>query len=468
LLDQYRTRVGELANNPANFNEDGTLNLDGLAGQMTTLPGGAAGPAPPVDRELLASVVHPINQDITDARTAKLAWQEKQTNALARIAGTAYTLGSKDGNFVGHAQLGLAAALKGGLITQDQANQFLVPMVEHPEAVPGQLQSIAARSTVAPIKLGEGDKLLSGVMPGQVLAENPKPPNEAGIALAAAGGDPTKAIALLKPAPPPRPIEEQLLEAIANGDTAKAGQIKQTLQTTAEARRDPAAAAMAHELGGLRADEARARLDVLKAKNEPVDITPDVQTTTAGRSYVDLSTYTGEARNKARDAANAAGAVPVSKEQANALQEIDNARANQTAINDQIKDLLPTGTGARGTAAVAVPLQRLFQSNDQVAAFNSWRTAAIQTLRATAGSKGLRINEAEIAQAIENDIPRLTDTVGAAQQKLKNINTMLENAERSILVRDRSAVTPTPGAAPSSSSVAPSLTPGLQRLSERK
>jgi hypothetical protein len=308
---------------------------------------------------------------------------------------------------------------------------------------------MVARSTLPPIKLGKEETLLNPLDPSQVLAKGADaPPTEAQLALKAAGGDPTatKAMGLLKPPPPPRPIEEQLLEAIANGDTTKATQIKETLRASAAARQDPAAATMARELGGLRADEARARLEALKAKNEPVDITPDVQTTTAGRTYVDLSTYTGEARNKARDAANAAGAVPVSKEQANALQEIDNARANQAAINNQIKDLLPTGTGARGVATVAVPLQKLFQSNDQIAAFNSWRTAAIQTLRATAGSKGLRINEAEIAQAITNDIPQLTDTVGTAQQKLKNINTMLENAEASILVRDRSA-TPSPAAA---------------------
>lgn len=58
-----------------------------------------------------------------------------------------------------------------------------------------------------------------------------------------------------------KPLEQQLLEAVANGDQPKIGQIKQTLFTAAMAKRDPAQAAMALQLAGLRADEARARLD---------------------------------------------------------------------------------------------------------------------------------------------------------------------------------------------------------------
>lgn len=264
-----------------------------------------------------------------------------------------------------------------------------------------------------------------------------------------------------KPEPVPRSLDQQLLEAIVRGDTTTVGQLKQTMLTAAQAKRDPDAAAAARSMAGLRADEAKARLDALQEKNKPLDITPDVQTTRSGKTYIDLSQYSVGERDRARKAAADAGATPLSKEQANALQEIDNARANQQSIQDQIGSLLPKGPGGRAVAGVAVPLSKLFQTNDQIAAYNSWRTAAIQTLRATAGSKGLRINQAEIAQAIENDIPKLTDTVGVAQQKLKNINTLLDNAEGSIVVRDRS-VTPQPQAA------APTLTPGLAGLAGRK
>lgn len=304
------------------------------------------------------------------------------------------------------------------------------------------------------------------IRPGK--AAGPKTPTE----LAVAAADPTNpqqaqyttALDLSKPPKPepvPRSLDQQLLEAIVRGDTTAVGQLKQTMLTAAQAKRDPDAAAAARSMAGLRADEAKARLDALQEKNKPLDITPDVQTTRSGKTYIDLSQYSVGERDRARKAAADAGATPLSKEQANALQEIDNARANQQSIQDQIGSLLPKGPGGRAVAGVTVPLSKLFQTNDQIAAYNSWRTAAIQTLRATAGSKGLRINQAEIAQAIENDIPKLTDTVGVARQKLKNINTLLDNAEGSIVVRDRS-VTPQPQAA------APTLTPGLAGLAGRK
>ncbi len=259
----------------------------------------------------------------------------------------------------------------------------------------------------------------------------------------------------------PGTLEEQYLHKLTTGDQAGAAQILATLRTTAAAKRDPDAAALARELAAMRLETAQARLKQIREEAEPLDVSADVNTMESGRTYIDLSAYQGKERNKARDAANAIGAIPVSKEQANALQEISNARANQQAILQSVKDILPASAGGRLAAVVTVPLAKLFQSDEQIASFNTWRTAAIQTLRATAGSKGLRINQAEIAQAIENDIPKLTDTVGVAQQKIQKIATMLENAERSILVRDRSVTspaTPTPTAP-----VMPKLNPRVPR-----
>lgn len=267
----------------------------------------------------------------------------------------------------------------------------------------------------------------------------PQLPTEASLADAANPGNPAGALAALKTPKAPPSMDEQLLEAISKGDTVTATRIKQTLHDAANARKDPAAAAMANELGALRASEAQVRLDAMRKKNEPLDIAPDVQTTASGKKYIDGSSYQGEERNKARESAGASGVTMVSKEQANALQEIDNARANQKAILDQIGGLLPKDPSGRVLSAPATKLETLFQTNDQKAAFSSWRTAAIQTLRATAGSKGLRINQAEIQMAIENDLPKLTDTLSVAQQKVKNISTMLDNAENSIVVKDRAA-----------------------------
>lgn len=211
-------------------------------------------------------------------------------------------------------------------------------------------------------------------------------------------------------------------------------------RTTDNLRLDQQAAELARH---NRAMENRPTAAQLKPPPEAVDVSPDIKTTIAGRSYLDLSNYTTAERARAREAASQAGAVIVSKDQADALQEIDNARLNQRSILGQISGILPKDPTGRILAAPGTKLAQVFQTEDHKSAFNSWRTAAIQALRATAGSKGLRINQAEIAQAIENDIPTLNDTLGTAQQKVKNIETMLENAEQSILVRDRSATTST-------------------------
>jgi hypothetical protein len=346
-----------------------------------------------------------------------------------------------------------------------------------PEQQDAALNSLkdAASKASGPKTLAEGATEVGRY--GDVLASNPKPvpvekPTEASIALAAAGGDPVAAAAMdrLKPTPEkaPHSIDEQLLEAIASGDTQKRDQIIATKQAAAAASRDPVALAQLSEARNLNQQAAQARLDALKEKNKPLDIAPDIQTSRTGHQFVDLSLYGVGERDRAREAANKAGAIPVSKETASGLQDLDTARANQADILAQIQDLLPKTTVGRLGSKLTVPLERIFQTNDQIAAFNTWRTSAIQTMRATAGSKGLRINRSEIDMAIQNDIPNLTDTLGTAQQKIANINKMLDNIENSSLVRDRSALVPEkpPTGPPEPASL--SAPPGIQSLRNRK
>lgn len=373
---------------------------------------------------------------------------------------------------LGSFQLSVAALKQAGMLTSADADGML-KNAEQPGFIAQQANqwvrgSKDARTAVAPkvIMAHEGDTPIiqsntTGTptfqqMPGFVTT--PKPPTEAELndrydklyALrdaAKTGGRPltadeTSQIAgyEARKTPTTAPsMDEQLLTAITKGDQPTVDKIKFAMQTAAQAKKDPAAAAMARELGGLNVDAAQARLDKMRTDAQPLDISPDVQTTVSGHKYLDGSSYTAEARNKARTAAGAAGVTMVSKEQADALQGIDNARLNQKAILGQISDLLPKDAAGRVAAAPGIALSKVFQTNEQIAAFGTWRTAAINTLRATAGAKGLRINEAEIAQAVENDIPKLTDTLGVAQQKVKNISTLLDNAEAPIVTRDRSA-----------------------------
>jgi len=255
-VEQARQQINALANDPSVFNDDGTFNLKGIAGKMSTsLPAGAAGPVQPPDLTTIASIIDPLNEHIAKARDARMTWENAKQNALARIASTAYTLGAPNaqqpnGSYVEHAQVGIAAALKAGLINQDEANKFLLPMIERPEATPQMLQVIASQNTLAPIKVGEKDRLLDPLNPQHVLVSAQPTMNETELALAAAGGDPKKAMQLLKPGPKQSIEEEWLARDLRMAVAANKGQplsdeqakavATKSMQQYAEAKSDPA------------------------------------------------------------------------------------------------------------------------------------------------------------------------------------------------------------------------------------
>jgi hypothetical protein len=182
---------------------------------------------------------------------------------------------------------------------------------------------------------------------------------------------------------------------------------------------------------------AQALLDARLAKNEPLNIDEDVNHTRAGHAYIVANEYAaGDTREKARAAANKLGVAFVDKETGDRLKEIDNAKANQQKIMDQVTPLLASGPGGRAVTALTTPLNKVFQTQEQVAAFGAWSESAIQTLRALAGSKGLRIDKVKLDLMINNSI-KLTDSLGVAQQKFKNISEMLDSAENSLVIKDR-------------------------------
>jgi hypothetical protein len=173
-----------------------------------------------------------------------------------------------------------------------------------------------------------------------------------------------------------------------------------------------------------------------KADNqpEPSNFEPDVRTSPSGQKYIDASQYTGAERTAAQKWARAHDVKHVGKEAAGALEDIDVALSNNADMFDQIRAKLPKDAAGRALGGAAKnTLESFLQSDADKAAFGSWRTAAIRNLRATAGSKGLRLNSAEINLAVENDIPKITDTYAVAQQKLANVETMLRNGERAVL-----------------------------------
>lgn len=174
------------------------------------------------------------------------------------------------------------------------------------------------------------------------------------------------------------------------------------------------------------------------------------RTTLSGKTYVDLGDFgTPKEQSVARAAALKAGLIAVDAKTGSSLRAVDTAKQNAISIWNQIKDKLPKDAQGRLAAGPRNKLSAYFQTDADLAAFGAWRTAAIQQVQALAEpGMGLRINQAEIKQAMDNDIPQITDDVGTAAQRIKNLLTMLNHKENDALTRDRSSLLTVPSQAP--------------------
>lgn len=160
-----------------------------------------------------------------------------------------------------------------------------------------------------------------------------------------------------------------------------------------------------------------------------------VTTTRSGQKFLDISQLTGKDHAAAVRYAASQGIPALGTTEIGQLQDIEAASSNVEDVLDQLHGMLPADAQARLAAYPGIRLSALLQTNAQVAAFNTWRGSAIRTLRATAGSKGLRLNQKEIDIAVKNEIPQITDTYDVAVKKMENVKKMLHNASNPILSR---------------------------------
>lgn len=161
----------------------------------------------------------------------------------------------------------------------------------------------------------------------------------------------------------------------------------------------------------------------------------NTKTSNSGIPYIDGTNMTGKVGQQAQLDAAKAGIPYMGKTQAAALQKLDDAKNNIASISSDIMSFLPKDAEGRATTgALGNKLGQLLQTNGDLASFNTWRSAAIGILQALAGGSGsgLRINSAEIALSVQNDIPNITDTVATAQGKIAKVNSMIANAEKSL------------------------------------
>jgi hypothetical protein len=187
--------------------------------------------------------------------------------------------------------------------------------------------------------------------------------------------------------------------------------------------------------------------EVAKQKALAPELDQISNTTMAGRKYISREDIPKGSEGVTERQANQAGIPVVDKDVAGTLSEIDTAKANQQAMLNLVKNKLATSPGERIYKGPENKLEAAMQTDPTLASMGTFRNAAIQTMRAVAGSKGLRINQYEVQMAIDNDIPKMTDTWEVAQAKISALQKFLDNAESAHLVRNRAASAGAPKAA---------------------
>lgn len=144
--------------------------------------------------------------------------------------------------------------------------------------------------------------------------------------------------------------------------------------------------------------------------------------------------YFVAANAKDNKAGIAAGITPVTKPEGQQLEGINTASANLEAYTDQILSKLPKEYADRPRAMITVPLKQFLQTDEILAAAQSWDVTVLPMIKALNVSQ--RITNTEFITAMRSR-PAPTDTVAVAEQKRQNLETALRNGANSILNRVR-------------------------------
>lgn len=162
-----------------------------------------------------------------------------------------------------------------------------------------------------------------------------------------------------------------------------------------------------------------------------------------GQKYItptDLTGYTAGEKSNIISAAKAAGIPTLSAKDADVLNTIQSAQSNLQDFNTFIttsgnggSPILPKNFFGQPEQQANVILNKYLTINNQLAAFNTWKLSVIPLLSALKGSGSGGGGSSRLFGTISDLIPSDTDTVGEAQTKIANINTLLANGAASII-----------------------------------
>lgn len=170
----------------------------------------------------------------------------------------------------------------------------------------------------------------------------------------------------------------------------------------------------------------------------------NTKTTSTGVSYIDGTNLTGADAQTAARAAAQMGITYLGSAGTATVNKLEEARTNLANIDSVLSGtsggpaVSPGNTVEFAGDSLVYPIESATQSGTYgttLAAYNTFRSAAIGALQAVAGGtgSGLRINQAEIEMSINNDIPKPTDTAAVRDQKLANMTSLLDSNESQLL-----------------------------------
>lgn len=170
--------------------------------------------------------------------------------------------------------------------------------------------------------------------------------------------------------------------------------------------------------------------------NPPASIAPYVGFATNGAKYVDLSSFAGtptEKNEAVQDAESSGYKVITNKNTALDLVNITNAKSNLQSMKDAFDPNSADNAAARDTYKAQLNnLSSFLQTNPDEAAIGTFNDTALDILKAVSGVQGFRGGASAIEQVRET-LPQITDTKAVVDQKISNIETLINNRESAIV-----------------------------------
>jgi hypothetical protein len=163
----------------------------------------------------------------------------------------------------------------------------------------------------------------------------------------------------------------------------------------------------------------------------------DVRQTADGSQYLNSDTYSSaDQKTAALNYARANGIAILNGAQSGALEGISQATLLLNQIQTDYQAIAAEQSTDLFKRYVENPFANASYYGDlgvKIAQYQADRTKAINLLKATAGGGGLRINEAEIAQATTNDLPDITLPLQAGLAKINSARNSLSTVQQSVL-----------------------------------